>query len=129
MKKELIICIVVITLVIVGNIFTQNYTKQCVSEINTELTDLKEKIGKQEKNEKEIENKVEEIKTTWDDMQERLAFYIEHDELEKIETQISLLKGEIEAKVYENTFAEIEKCIFILEHIADKTALNVKNIF
>lgn len=129
MKKELIICIFVISIVIIGNIVTQNYTKQCVATMNKELVKLKEKVEQEEKNDKEIENKIDQIEITWDDMQERLAFYIEHDELEKVETQISLLKGQIEAKSYADTFPEMEKCIFILEHIEDKTALNIKNIF
>lgn len=133
MKKELIICIIVIAIVVVGNIITQNNTNQCVSEMNGQLYELKEELKReviqQNKNEEKINTKIEKIRTRWDEMQESLAFYIEHDELEKVETQIFLLKGDIEAKVYDDTFAEIEKCIFILEHIADKNALDIKNVF
>lgn len=132
MKKELIICIVVIIIVIIGNIITQNHTKQCVKQINQELTDLKEKILiQQEKEDKqqELKKKSKEIRKLWDDMQEMLSFYIEHDELEKVETQLSLLDGEMETKLYDEAVPEIEKCQFILEHIADKTALTIKNIF
>jgi len=129
MKKELIICIVVISFVIIGNIITQSYTKDCVAKIDNELTQLKEKITRKEKNEEEIADRIENVKIAWDNMQEKLAFYIEHNELEKVETQISVLKGQYESKEYEDMFPEIEKCIFILEHIEDKTALNIKNIF
>ena len=132
MKKELIICIVVIIIVIIGNIITQNHTKQCVKQINQELTDLKEKILiQQEKEDKqqELKKKSKEIRKLWDDMQEMLSFYIDHDELEKVETQLSLLDGEMETKLYDEAVPEIEKCQFILEHIADKTALTIKNIF
>lgn len=129
MKKELIICIIVIALVIIGNIVTQNYTEKCVAKINEELLDLRLKITAEEKNEVELKSKVENIKKDWDEMQEILAFYIEHDELEKVETQIFLLKGEMETKLYQEAIPEIEKCVFILEHIEDKTTLDVKNIF
>lgn len=127
MKKELIICIVVIAFVIIGNIVTQNYTKECVKVMDEKLVSLKEVISKEE--EKIVKGEIKQIKEDWDNMQERLAFYIEHDELEKVETQLSILDGQIEAKSYKDTFPEVEKCVFILEHIADKTALNIKNIF
>ena len=132
MKKEIIISIIVIALVIIGNIVTQNNTKRCVAELNGQLEEIKEKIEVQPKNEverKNLKQRSEEIKDNWDNMQETLSFYIEHDELEKVETQLVLLLGEIETKLYEDAIPEIEKCQFILEHIADKTALNIKNIF
>lgn len=129
MKKESIICIFVITIVVIGNIVTQNYTKQCVSGINDNLIELKEEIQNDKKDEKKIKEKLEYTKEIWDEMQEKLAFYIEHDELEKVETQLFLLKGQTDTKLYNDAVPEIEKCIFILEHIEDKNALNIKNIF
>lgn len=129
MKKELIISIIIIILVIIGNIITQNYTKKCVATINDNLIQLKEQINSKEKNENEIKEEVYKIANEWDEMQEKLAFYVEHDELEKVETQIFLLKGETEVKLYDDSIPEIEKCIFILQHIEDKTSLDIKNIF
>lgn len=129
MKKELIICIVVITIVIVGNILTQNYTKQSAKEMNEQLSDLKTELMQEEKEQDTISEKISRIRERWDERQEILAFYIEHDELEKVETQLFLLGGEIEAKLYQDAVPEIEKCIFILEHIEDKTSLDIKNIF
>ena len=129
MKKEIIICIVVVIAVIIGNIITQDYTAKCTKQINEQLSELKTEIKKENKNEEIINVKSKQIKQTWDDMQEKLAYYIEHNELEKIETQLFLLTGETEAKLYQDAIPEIEKCIFILEHVEDKTALNIKNIF
>jgi len=127
MKKQLVLCIIIILLVIIGNVVTQKYTAYCLSEMDKQLIELKENIL--EEDYYKTNNKIQDIEKNWDKMQNVLAFYIEHDELEKIEMQLSLLKGQIEAKVYKDTFAEIEKCIFILEHIKDKTSLNIKNIF
>ena len=132
MKKETIICILVIIIVAIGNFVTQNYTEKCVSIINDDLIELENKMKKEDKDQKDMEDikeKVVETKETWTLMQEILAFYIEHDELEKVETQLFLLKGQADTKLYSNAVAEIEKCIFILEHIEDKNALSIKNIF
>lgn len=133
MKKELIICIMIIILIIITNIITQSYTKECTMQINEKLDILKEKIV-QEKSNKEIDREVilgdiNNIESKWNEFQEKLAYYIEHDELEKVETQIWTIKGFGEVERYDEIIPELEKCTFILEHIQDKTKLNIKNIF
>lgn len=129
MKKEMIICIIVIAFIIIGNVITQNHTKQCVQQLNQELGDLKNEISVVEKNHDNLKERSKEIRELWNDMQETLSFYIEHDELEKVETQLALLMGEMETELYDYAIPEIEKCQFILEHIEDKTSLTIKNIF
>lgn len=129
MKKEVIICIVVVIFVIISNIITQSYTKKTVETTNSKLIELKDKLSEVNKDEEGLKKAVKDIQEDWDEKQEKLAFYIEHDELEKVETQIHLLSGEVKTKLYEDAVPETDKCMFILEHIKDKTALNVKNIF
>lgn len=128
MNKELIICLFILALIIIFNIITQNYTKECVTQMNNSLTELK-KVSVDEQNNDTITEKLDGIQKQWDTYQEKLAYYIEHDELEKVETQIFSMKGFNEIGKYDEIVPELEKCIFILEHIQDKTKLNVKNIF
>ena len=42
MHKELIICIILVILIIIGDIITQNYTKNTVNYITNELETLKQ---------------------------------------------------------------------------------------
>ena len=125
----MIICIIVIAFIVIGNVITQNHTKQCVQQLNQELSNLKSEIIVAEKKHEELKNKSKEIRELWNNMQETLSFYVEHDELEKVETQLALLIGEMETELYDDAIPEIEKCQFILEHIEDKTSLTIKNIF
>lgn len=129
MKKEMIVCIFLVFLIIIVNVLAQNYTKECVSKMHEKLNLLKEESLQEEKKEEEILKKIANVDKVWNEYQERLAYYIEHDELEKVETQIYAINGFIEIKNYEEIVPEIEKCIFILEHIKDKNMLNIKNIF
>ena len=128
MKKELIICLFIMGIIIISNIITQNYTKECVTQMNNSLTELK-KASINEQNNDVVTQKLEVIQNQWDSYQKKLAYYIEHDELEKVETQIFSMKGFSEIGKYDEIVPELEECIFILEHIQDKTKLNVKNIF
>ena len=136
MKKEIIISIIVITMVIIGNIVTQNNTKKTVAKLNEKLANLKNSLidviddnKKKDENYLKYKEKSSDIRNRWDEMQELLSFYIEHDELEKVETQLAVINGQMESKLYDEAVVEIERCKFILEHISDKTAFNIKNIF
>lgn len=127
MKKELIICIGIMILIIIGNIITQNYTKECVFHMNEKLYSLKE--ASINENESNVNCEIKEIEEKWKVVKQKLSYYLEHDELEKVETQIFNMKGLYEIEQYREIVPEIEKCVYILEHIRDKTTLNIKNIF
>lgn len=129
MYKEIIICSIVIIIVVVLNIFTENYTKESVALMTGNLENLKENMISEEQNEKNINKQIDEILNNWNDRHKKLAYYIEHDELEKVETELVLLKGNIEVKQYEQGIPNLSNCIFILKHIKEKTALQIKNIF
>ena len=131
MTKELIISIIIVVLIFVGNAITENYTEESVDETKKSLSDLREEIIK---NEDEIDfniakEKIDKIHEQWDSRYEKLAYYIEHDELEKVKTELTGLRGYIEKEEYSEAVPELDRSIYILEHIKDKTALNLKNIF
>ena len=134
MKKESIICIFTIIIIIIANVITQNYTKKSVAKMEERL-DLVSKIvldevnNNETVNENNIKKEIDSLENTWNELQEKLAYYIEHDELEKVETQIYAIKGFYEIDKYDEILPEAEKCSFILKHIAEKTKLSVKNIF
>ena len=129
MKKELVICIFIIAVIIILNIVTQSYTKECVSQMNERLDILKEASLEEDIEEENITTEINNIENKLNLLQEKLALYIEHDELEKVETQIFAMKGFAEIKKCDEIVPELDKCIFILEHIQDKTVLNIKNVF
>lgn len=129
MYKEIIICVVVIIIVVGLNILTENYTKESVALMTGNLENLKENMTSEEQNKEDINKQIDDILNNWNDRHKKLAYYIEHDELEKVETELVLLKGNIEVKQYEQGIPNLSNCIFILEHIKEKMALQIKNIF
>lgn len=129
MYKEIIICVVVIIIVVGLNILTQNYTKESIALMTDNLESLKQTMITEEQNEDNINEQIDNILNNWNNRHKILAYYIEHDELEKVETELVLLKGNIEVQEYEQGIPNLSNCIFILEHIKEKTALQIKNIF
>ncbi len=131
MIKELIISIIIVILIFIGNSVTENYTKASVEETTQSLEMLRKEIIKDESEVdlNQAKKQIDNIYETWGKRHEKLAFYIEHDELEKVKTELTGLKGYIEKEEYKEAVPELDKSVYILEHIKDKTALNLKNIF
>lgn len=131
MIKELIISIIIIISIFIGNMYTQNYTKESIEETSSNLEELRGELIKDEEliEINNVKQKINEIHNKWDKRYENLAYYTEHDELEKVETELTGLRGYIDKEEYSEAIAEIDKSIYILEHIKDKNAFNLRNIF
>ncbi len=129
MLKETIICIIIVIGIIFGNNVTQNYTKESVSELSSELMTLRENMTQKEVDNEKVKSEIEEIYQKWEERHDKLAYFIEHDELEKVETELIAIKSYLETKDYEESISELDKSVFILKHIEDKYAFNLQNIF
>ena len=80
MKKEIIISIVIILLILILNSITQRYTSKSMSEVSEKLMIIRNDLING--NEDEVKEKVEEAKKNWDNIKEKLVIYLEHTELE-----------------------------------------------
>ena len=134
MKKEIIICIIVVIAIVLGNVITQNYTNESVKILSDELDELKINLNnklekKEEKPKEELSKKIEKITNDWELRHDKLAYYIEHNELEKVEDNLTSLNSLISTEEYAEAIKELDKSIFILKHIEEKYAFNLENIF
>ena len=129
MLKEFVICTIILILIFVGNGITQGYSRSSIEDINEKLVDLREEMNKEKINDEEVVKKEEEIDKQWEEMFSRLAYYIEHEELEKVSKNLENIKTYISLKEYDNAIKEINEGIYILNHIEDKYSFNLQNIF
>lgn len=126
MLKEVIISIVIVLSITVLDFVTQDYTKATVKQTSVMLNNLKEEIKRDE--EKASDN-LEEIFKNWEEKREKMAYFIEHDELEKVETNLTNIKSYIEQGEFDMAISSIDEAEFILKHIKEKNAFNLENIF
>ena len=127
MVKETVICVIIIVIIFGLEMFTQNFTKETVREITETMSSLKESILKTDK--EKMQKDIKKLTDNWEAKHNKLAYYIEHDELEKVDTAIVRMKSYIETEYFEDAIVELEDGKFVLEHIQDKNAFNLKNIF
>lgn len=127
MFKETLICIAIVISIFVVDMFTQNFTKNTVNEVTDIFSDLKSNILNED--ETQINNEIKRLDEKWKNVHDKLAYYIEHDELEKVDTAIITMKAYIETNNFSSAVAELEAGKFVLEHIQEKYAFNLKNVF
>lgn len=127
MYKEIIIIIVAIAIVVSLDIVTNNYTKDTVDIMSQKLDVLRKYIF--EENKEKADLQIPEIENEWEERYKTLAFYLEHDELEKVNTELVSLKAFLNMEEYSECMNSLDKCVFILEHIQEKEETSLKSVF
>ena len=127
MYKEVIIIFVVIALVLGLDIISNNYLKESVQELSGELNELRGYII--EENKEEAQKQMQKVKEIWAEKFKVLAYYIEHNELEKVETELVRLSADIDMEEYKHCINDLDTAIFILEHIQQKGKFDIMSIF
>ena len=127
MFKESVICIIIVVVIFSLDVFTQDYTNKTTLEITKIFSDLKEQILKEDK--EQITKQIASLEESWKGRHNKLAYYIEHDELEKIDTAIVSAKTYIETEDYSSAATGLDVGKFVLEHIQRKYAFNLVNVF
>lgn len=128
MYKELIIGIVIIIVIVSLDWVTQRYTRNSTDEIIQKLQTLKEQIETGASKDDKKKN-IDEAYSKWEEFHDISAIFIEHNELEKVEINMVACRSFIEQDVFDMASNELEKVIFGLEHIEDKYAFSLINVF
>ena len=127
MYKEIIISVIVVVAIIGIDLIAQQNTKNNIGFIISELEELKENIKKEDK--EKVNEKMDMLNSEWEEIYNKMAIYIEHDELEKVKTNMVALEGFIEVEDYETGINELNKSIYVLQHIAEKYDFSIVNVF
>lgn len=128
MFKEIFICILILSMIFVGNYITQSYTSKSVKEISNKLIEIEDEMKKENIENKKIKDKIGEMSNNLEEKHNKLSYYIEHNEIEKVETEITSLKSYVEVEQYDEAINEIERALFLLNHIKDKYEFNLKTV-
>ena len=129
MYKEVLIIVITIILILLLNNITQNYTKDSVESLSGILYQIREDFLQEEIEQEKLNKDIENIFMEWENRHDTLAYYIEHDELEKVEDELTKVKSNILTEEYEQGVEHLDSCVFLLQHIQDKESFSLKNIF
>ena len=129
MKKELLIIFIIVVIIVIAHSVTQVYTQKFFNTISEDLDRIEEKIFNSDFTDEELKENIENTTNKWKEKYDFIACFIEHDELEKVQTQLISIRANILVGDYDKSIDETEKCKFILKHIEEKDSLKIINIF
>ncbi len=139
LKKEffLIVFIIlfIVSLEIVTNYIFKNSIDVIYKKIENIIVLIEELNIKKDKNiltKNEIEvlgKKIEKLNDLWMAERNKLSYFSEHDELEKITKCLVLLEENARNKEYIKSLEDCKEFIYWLEHVKEKDSLKLKNIF
>lgn len=129
MHKELIISIVIIIAIFGLNKITQDNTDYTIQTINSNLEILRQDILKEMPDKQMATKHAEDAYEKWEELDDRMAYYIEHNELEKVKTALTSIKSFVEVEEYTQAVESLDKCIYILDHIDERERVTLDNIF
>ena len=129
MVKEIVISTISVIAIVVGNNVTNSYANETLENINEEIKELRSVISTEEVNSEEAKEKIDGIFETWQEKQTKLAYFEEHDELEKIEQGLTEIRGNIEMEENQEAVVQADKTMFIINHLQEKLNLRLENIF
>ena len=129
MKKEIIIIAVIIIVIVIAHAASQIYVNNFFKSISDDLNNIEDKIFSQKFEQEDLKMQINNIQEKWNKKYDFFACFIEHDELEKVQTQLISIEANIKVEDYDKGIDEIERCKFILKHIEEKDSFKVVNIF
>lgn len=128
MFKETLICVSIIILILLGNMITNKYTIKSIESLSNKLEEVKTSIN-ENKEKEDTQKNIEEMLSDFNSRHDKLAIYIEHAEIEKVEIELESMQSYFEEDDIKKTITQIDKSVFLLKHLEDKYAFNLPNIF
>ena len=129
MYKEIVVCILVVILIISMDLISNNYTKKVFSNLNESLGILRNEMMEENKDKNKINDEMKDVEQKWNEHLNILSCYIEHNELEKVARQITVIKGNIDVEEYAQAIPQLDECVYIINHIVDKESVLIRNLF
>lgn len=129
MTKEILILGIILALIFVGEFITENYTKETIDKISYDLMEMRSQIVNDKKiNVDDDKKNIDDINSYIKSRHDKLSYYIEHNELNKVRTELVILESDIDVEDYQDAVVRIDNSISILNLIKEKSKFNLKNI-
>lgn len=129
MLKEILIVCLIILAVLVCNFVLQIYITKSSDSLVEKLSILNEKIITNSKDNRNISNLLNDIENEWEKSKKKWEIFVMHSELDQIEIALTNIKSSMKIDDKQDAVIETEKAKFLLQHIAERDAFRLKNLF
>lgn len=125
--REYFIIAIILGIVFLTDFVTSKNLGDSVQWMKNEIGTIEEKMN--ENKEPEAQEGFYQIEQNWKEKSDKLALFVEHNELEKVSNNIVLIQSNFETNETDKVLENIAELKFMLEHIEEKNQLKLKNVF
>ena len=126
MFEQITIVIIIVILIIFLEVVTSKNTAYSISKMLDEINSISNLL---EKDMNKAKEKSKNIFEKWEELENKMNYYLEHDELEKVGRQVKILESQIEIENDFDIKQNIAEIKFLLKHIEEKPKITIDNIF
>jgi hypothetical protein len=128
--KETITIIFIVIFIFGIDFITNRITQNSIEDVKNNVMKVEENLSNRDNyNKDDTLKNVNQLENEWKEREEKLSFFTEHDELEKVSDAIVILKSNVENNELSDASAKIAELNFEIEHIKNKQKLMWNNIF
>jgi len=125
--KEYVIITVILIIVFYSDYITSKSLGDVVIWMRDGITSIENKMN--ENKEAEAQEEFYRLEERWKKDTDKLALFVEHNELEKVSSDIVVIESNFETDEIDKVLENIAELKFLLEHIEEKNQLKLKNVF
>lgn len=134
MQKEVIIVTIIFIIMGIFYFISHRYVNEKIEFISSSTQEVINLLNEDYKNENDlnietINKKMDEIKTEWEEISNKLAVYIAHTELDNLTASIITLSEYTKMENYTDAIPFACKCIVQLDQLKDKENISIINLF
>lgn len=123
--KPLLISLIIVIIVFILDFITVNNTKNTVEFFNEKLDEIDNILSQEEV----PIDKADELVKEWEKRSKLMSYYLEHDEIEKIGNDITLIQKQVSIEDIDDARQSISETKFLFYHLQEKQILNIENFF
>lgn len=128
--KEIVALVFIIIFLIVSDLYVSRYTQNSIEKMDKKMDEIINLVLNYEDYTKEEQlDKIKTFEKDWKNVEEKLAYFAEHDELEKVSVAITLMEANMEMDMKEDAYEKMQEIKFRIEHIKTKQKFALNNLF
>lgn len=127
--REYLILLFIIIFIIGSDFFISKITKELIEKMDVKINLIDSKLFVDDYNKEEIMKEINEFEGEWKVTEDKMSYFAEHEELEKVSAEIVAMKSNLEMDRKQEAYENIEKIKFKIEHIKNKQKFELNNVF
>lgn len=124
----MIFAVLIIIMVVCLDIILENYSKKVISSVNCDVKEIC-KIFNENKNYNELEKISRKALKKWEEKENIMTCFVEHEEVGKINTNLKILHEQIKNKSWDDAKATSSETEQLIKYLDMKYSLTLQNIF